>query len=91
MDPLKKCLQTLDILVRSGDVNGIPLAEKAIDEFLNAHDNPQGQSGALNVLDGELVAMRQQLPPTGASADFMETIFSFIDKKMKELRGDAHA
>jgi hypothetical protein len=92
MDPLEKCLQTLRPLIAAGDINGIGLAERAIDQFVNSHKNPylrrfeaQGQTGALNVLDQELTAIWRTLTP-GRSLDFITTASDYVDRKVRELR-----
>ena len=52
MTPLKKCLQSLEVLAKADDPNCIPIIEKNIDEFLRSAGKkiPQRQ-GALNELD----------------------------------------
>lgn len=84
MLPIEKCMQTLRVLISSGDIHAISLAKTAVDDFLAAHEDPNRQIGALNVLDAELVALRQKAD--GSSAAFVDTLLEYLDKKMATLR-----
>jgi|SRR5262245_17590219 len=81
MTPIDKCLQTLQVLVRAGDIKAIGLAEKAIDEFVAAHDGRDRQTDALNTLDRNLVLLRKRV--SGLSVEFVDVVFDYIGKQFE--------
>jgi hypothetical protein len=93
MDPLEKCLQTLRPLIQAGDINGIVLAERAIDEYAAAQKGyphateGQRQTGALNVLDQQLTGIWKTLPQ-GRSLDFVNTVSYYVERELRDLRAD---
>jgi hypothetical protein len=86
MTPIEKCLQTLQALVKAGDIKAIGLAETAIDEFVAAHVGRDRQTDALNTLDRNLVFLRKQVG--GPSAEFADVVFDYMGKKFGTLRDD---
>lgn len=80
MDPLHRLMNTLRTLVVAGDPNGIDLAERAIDEYLALQPDANAKTGALNVLDGELVGLRQM------QGEFLELVFACVDNRMRALQ-----
>ena len=86
MTAIEKCLQTLQALVKAGDIKAIGLAEKAIDEFVAAHVGRDRQTDALNTLDRNLVLLRKQV--AGPSAEFADVVFDYMGKKFATLRDD---
>jgi hypothetical protein len=83
MFPLEKCMQTLNVLIAQGDSNGIPLAEKAINEFIAAHDGPHRQTGGLHVLEQELTPVWRKAE--GAQLDFANVVIEYVDNRMRGL------
>ena len=83
MTPLEKCVQPLQFLIARGDIQGIGLAEKAIDEFMAGHNGPDRQAGALNDLTVRLVAETKNA--AGQSVLFAEAVFDYIDKRLRAL------
>ncbi|MBR0693405.1 hypothetical protein [Bradyrhizobium lablabi] len=45
MPQLNACLQVLHRLIAEGDVKGVPIAERAINEYLDATPDPARRSG----------------------------------------------
>jgi hypothetical protein len=78
MTPIEKCLQTLQALVKAGDIKAMGLAETAIDEFVAAHVGRDRQTDALNTLDRNLVFLRKQVG--GPSAEFADVVFDYMGK-----------
>jgi hypothetical protein len=80
MDAITKCLHIIVPLIKLGEINGIDLAERAIDEFLDAHYGARAQSGALHVLEASLPEAE-----TGQSLEFLKTVHDYIYAKMRTL------
>jgi hypothetical protein len=83
MFPIDRCMQTLRILIAEGDLNGIVLAEKAVNDFIASHDNADRQSGALRVLEKELTAVWQFA--SGAQLVFANVVIDYIDSRVRAL------
>ena len=84
MTPHQKCLQTLRVLIREGDSNGVPLAEKAVNELAASFPDANARTGALHVL-------QEELTPTvpgerDASTEMTANILDYCDKLIRELR-----
>jgi hypothetical protein len=56
MDQLEKCMQSLRVLIASGDDDGIILAEEAVNEYLAAFPVKQ-HAGALHLLQDALTPL----------------------------------
>lgn len=86
MDPLETCVQTLRHLIKTGDTNAIPSAERAVNEFLAhpAHEGLNRQTGALDVLERRLIDLSREM--VGASADLAETVIQYVEAKARNIR-----
>jgi hypothetical protein len=83
MEPKEKCLQPLRVLIANGDVKGIELAERAVDDYLAGFPNLDLKAGALHVLQQEVTALWQK--SSGAQVDFANLVFDCIDNRMRAL------
>jgi hypothetical protein len=84
--PLNRCMQTLGVLIKEGDVNGIALAERAINEFLQRQPNLDQRTGHLHILEQEID--RVWKVSRGASLDFVNLIGDYLRAKHRELQPD---
>ncbi|MBR0875260.1 hypothetical protein JQ633_33210 [Bradyrhizobium tropiciagri] len=82
MPHLNTCLTILRRLIAKGDVNGIPLAERAIKEYLEATPEPARRSGLRLIQDDVLI---QRDAVIGDRYDFAETINVYIEKVLVSL------
>ena len=85
MTPLEKCRATLLALIRVGDPNGLPLAEKAIDEFVASHVGGNRQTDAILKLQTELEPSARGA--VGAHHIFIETVYDYTEAKLRALHG----
>lgn len=81
MPHLETCLDILRRLIAKGEVNGIPLAERAIDEYLAATPSGARKSGLRFLQEGVLT---QRNAVTANRRDFAETVNAYIEKKLAE-------
>jgi hypothetical protein len=81
MPHLRTCLEILRRLIAKGDLNGVPLAERAIDEYLKATPVPAHKSG-LRLLQQDVLILRDAV--VGDPRSFADTVNAFIEKKLEE-------
>lgn len=80
MPHLENCLDILRRLIAKGDVDEIPLARRAIDEYLAA--TPAGaQKSGLRLLQGDIIAQRNAV--VGDQRNFAEVVNIYIDSKLE--------
>jgi hypothetical protein len=79
MGHVDTCLGTLRRLIADGDINGIPLAEAAIEEYWAATPAKARKSGLLYIQQ-ILHDRRATLNPQ--SRDFATTVDAYIEKKL---------
>ena len=75
------CLGMLRRLITDGDSNAIPLAERAIDDYLEATPATARKSGLRLLQQGVLNKHRAVV---GAQRSFAETVNAYIEKKLME-------
>jgi hypothetical protein len=80
MPNLDSCLGTLRRLIAEGDMNGIALAQRAIDEYWDATPEKARKSGLL-VLQLEVLDRRNAV--LGAQYDFAQAVNDYIEKKLR--------
>jgi hypothetical protein len=83
MDPLGKCLQSLRVLIATGDDNGIALAEMAVNDYLATFPKAQ-HAGALHVLQGAITPLWQA--SSGAQTEFINMVLEYTDNRMSALQ-----
>ena len=81
MPHLDTCLGILRRLIAKGDPNGIPLAERAVDEYLAVTPSAAGKSGLRLIQEDVLV---QHHAVVGVQRSFAETVNAYIEKKLVE-------
>ena len=81
MPHLRACLEILRRLIAKGDANGVPLAERAIDEYLKATPAPAHKSG-LRLLQQDVLILRDAV--VGGQRTFADTVNAYIEKKLEE-------
>jgi hypothetical protein len=81
MPHLEDCKGILRRLIAKGDVNGIPLAERAINEYLAATPVAAQKSG-LRVLQQDVLDQRNAV--LGAQRNFADTVNAYIERKLAE-------
>ena len=77
---LKNCLEILRRLIAKGDMNGIPLAERAINEYLDATVE-KGRKSGLRLI--QLDVLEQRNAVLGAQHDFAQAVNDYIEKKLR--------
>ncbi len=81
MPGLADCQSLLRLLIARGDPGAIPLAEGAIDQYLNI--TPVGLRGrGLRVLQRD--ALDQHIAAVGVQRSFAETVDAYIVRKLAE-------
>jgi hypothetical protein len=83
MLPIDKCMTTLRLLIPEAHPNGIPLAERAIDELVAAQDGPPRQVRALHMLEERLTPIWKFA--TGKQLNFVNVLFDYIATYRKAL------
>jgi len=76
-------MASLRVLIRQADINGILLAERAIDEYLKSQDGTDRQTEALHVLGRELEPLSKST--SNQQADFIELLYDLIDSRLQGL------
>lgn len=66
-------------MIARGEVNGIPLAERAINEYWNAIPDQARKSG-LRLLQQDVLAQRNAV--VGDQRSFADTVNDYIEKKL---------
>jgi hypothetical protein len=78
---LPTCLEILRRLIAKGDMNGIPSAEKAIDDYWDATP-PQARKSGLRLLQQDVLTQRNAV--LGDHRNFADTVNAYIEKKLAE-------
>ena len=81
MPHLETCLGILRRLVAKGDANSVPLAERAINEYLDVTPAGARKSG-LRLLQEDILAQRNAV--LGNQRSFADTVNDYIEKKLTE-------
>ena len=81
MPHLESCLGILRRLIAKGDPNGIPLAERAINEYWDATPAKARKSG-LRLLQQDVLDQRNAV--LGAQRGFAEAVNDYIEKRLAE-------
>ena len=84
MPYLETCRELLRRLIAKGDTNGIRLAERAINEYLDATPVGARKSG-LRLLREDVLAQRNAV--LGHQRRFADTVNEYIEKKLVEWKG----
>jgi hypothetical protein len=79
MGHLDDCLGILRRLIAKGDMDGMPLAERAIDEYWNAAPSLAKKSG-LRFIQQDVLDQRNAV--LGAHRSFADTVSAYIEKKL---------
>ena len=79
MPHLDACLGILRRLIAKGDTNGIPLAERAVNEYLDATPASARKSG-LRLLQEDVLAQRDAV--LGDQRHFADIVIEYIEKKL---------
>ena len=79
MGHIDSCLDTLRRLITSGDMNGLPLAETAIEEYWAATPLRAKKSGLLYIQ--QILHDRRDTVSRG-SRDFADTVDAYIERKL---------
>jgi len=82
MPNLDTCVGILRRLIAKGDMNGIPLAERAINEYWDVTLAKARRSGLL-LIQQDVLDQRNAV--VGAQHNFAQAVNDYIEKK---LRGD---
>ena len=80
MPHLDTCIGTLRRLIAKGDMNDLPLAERAINEYWDATLEKARRSG-LRVLQLDVLDLRNAV--LGAQRNFAEAVNDYIEKKLR--------
>ena len=81
MPHLQTCRDILRRLIAKGDPNGIPLAERAINEYLDVTPPGARKSGLRLIQEDVLV---QYNAVVGVQRSFAETVNAYIERKLTE-------
>ena len=81
MPYLNDCQEILRRLIADGDANGIPLAERAINEYLDATPANAKKSG-LRLLQEDVRTQRNAV--VGDQRSFADTVDASIEKRLAE-------
>ncbi|WP_342711214.1 hypothetical protein AAFG13_04280 [Bradyrhizobium sp. B124] len=79
MPYLRSCLELLRRLVAKGDVSGLPLAERAINEYLDATPAPARKS-RLRLIQQDVLIQRDAV--VGDQRSFAEAVNVYIEQKL---------
>ena len=79
MGHIDTCLGILRRLIAKGDINGIPLAERAINEYWDATSAQVRKSG-LRFLQQDVLDQRDAV--TGDHRNFADTVNAYIETKL---------
>jgi hypothetical protein len=80
MTPVDNCKDVLCRLIRAGQTNGIPLAEKAVDECLAVTLAPRKDLRSIQLV----VQKRRDAARSGNQRDFAETVSAYIEKQIRD-------
>jgi hypothetical protein len=79
MGHIDTCLGILRQLIAKGDINGVPLAERAINEYWDATPIQARESG-LRFLQQDVLDLRNAV--LGDQRNFAEVVNAYIEKKL---------
>lgn len=82
MGHMDTCVGILRRLIAKGDSNGIPFAERAINEYWDATLAEARKSG-LRFLQQDVIGTRDAV--TGDHRNFADTVNAYIEKKLATL------
>ena len=89
MEPIQKCLDPLRTLVATADVDGIGLAEKAVDEYLANFPDVYSKVGAIFVLQNKCSGLFPGA--SGAQVEFGHLVLDYIDNRLRALNEPSDA
>jgi hypothetical protein len=81
MPNLDTCKDILRRLIVTGDPNGIPLAERAIEEYLDVTP-PNARKSGLRLIQQDVLVPYNAV--VGVQRSFAETVNAYIEKKLAE-------
>lgn len=74
------CLGILRRLIAKGDLNGLPLAERAINEYWDA-TLEKGRKSGLRLIQMDVLEQRNAV--VGAQHHFSQAVNDYIEKKLR--------
>jgi hypothetical protein len=80
MPHLDSCSGILRRLIAKGDINGMPLAERAINEYWDVTREKARKSG-LRVIQQD--ALEQRIAVVGAQHDFAQAVNDYVEEKLR--------
>ena len=80
MPHLDTCVGILRRLIAKGDPSGIPLAERAVNEYWNVTLEKARKSG-LRLIQQDVLDQRNAV--LGAQRDFAQAVNDYIEKKLR--------
>lgn len=80
--PLGRCLQTLEVLIKAGDVQAIGLAENAVDEFLGHEDDTKRKTGHLHIRELE----KNWKEARGKNLEFLTLVLDYVASRYRTLQ-----
>jgi hypothetical protein len=80
MPHLKNCVDILRRLIAKGDMNGLPFAERAINEYWDVTPEKARKSGLL-LIQQDVLDQRNAV--LGAQHDFAQAVNDYIEKKLR--------
>ena len=78
---LNDCQEILRRLIAKGDINGLPLAERAINEYLAATPANARKSG-LRLMQEDVLIQRNAV--VGNQHSFADTVNAYLEKKLAD-------
>jgi hypothetical protein len=76
-------MQTLQVLIASGDANGIEMAERAVNEYLATFPKAQ-HAGALHMLQDAITPLWRG--SKGAQTEFINMALDYTENLMRALQ-----
>jgi hypothetical protein len=83
MENVHKCASVLRPLIEEGHTNGVPLAERAINEMVATTPVPQHRDALESVRT--VVNAHRQEAGSGPQCDFADTVNDYIEKLIRDL------
>jgi hypothetical protein len=83
MADFEKCSGDLRRLIGIADANGVPMAERSIDEYMAATE-PSDRTGALQEVQ-RVVQTHRDGATSGDQRDFAEVVNDYIEKLMRSF------
>jgi hypothetical protein len=83
MADFEKCSADLRRLIGIADTNGVPMAERSIDEYVAATE-PSDRTGALQEVQ-LMVQTHRDAATSGDQRDFAEVVNDYIEKLMRSF------